>query len=96
MEAPLPALLTVIKEINTPRFMDVRLIYKAYGASADFKVWTAKDIDVDLTQIGVDNSPTHVYKSFVPVKEFKGEQVSGTPKEVAAKTLEKIINLNLR
>jgi electron transfer flavoprotein beta subunit len=96
MEAPLPVLLTVIKEINKPRFMDIRLIYKAYGPEADFKVWTAKDLDVDLTQIGVENSPTHVFKSFVPVREFKGACVSGAPKDVAAAALEKIISLNLR
>lgn len=96
MESPMPVLLTVIKELNKPRFMDIRLIYKAYRADADFKVWTAADIDVDLSQIGVENSPTHVFKSFVPVHEFKGEQVSGSPKDVAAKAVEKIINLNLR
>ena len=96
MKAPLPVLLTVIKEINKPRFMDIRLIYKAYSPEADFKVWTAKDLEVDLTQIGVENSPTHVFKSFVPVREFKGESVSGTPKDVAAAVLEKIISLNLR
>lgn len=96
MEAPMPVLLTVIKELNKPRFMDMRLIYKAYGDQADFKVWTANDIEVDLTQIGVTNSPTHVFKSFAPVREFKGECVSGTPQEIAAKVLDKIINLNLR
>lgn len=96
MEAPMPALLTVIKELNKPRFMDIRLIYKAFGDQADFKVWTAKDIDVDLTQIGVTNSPTHVFKSFTPVREFKGECIAGAPKDVAARALDMIINLNLR
>jgi len=57
MEAPLPALLTVIKDLNKPRMMDIRLIYKAYSDQADYKFWTAQDIGVDLTQIGVSNSP---------------------------------------
>ena len=96
IEARMPVLLTVIKELNQPRFMDMRLIYEAYRQDADFKVWTASDIGVDLTQIGVKNSPTNVYKSYVPVREFNGEQISGTPKDVAAKAVEKIFSLNLR
>lgn len=96
MEAPLPALLTVIKELNHPRMIDIRLIYKAYSDQADFKVWTARDIEVDLSQIGVANSPTNVFRSFTPVRTFKGESVSGPPQEVAAKVLDKILTLNLR
>jgi|SRR6056297_1851280 len=95
IEAEMPVLLTVIGELNEPRFMDIRLIYKAYSKEADFKVWGAADIDVNLTQIGVRNSPTRVYDTFVPTKEFNGEQVSGSPKEVARRAGEEISKLNL-
>jgi len=95
IESDMPVLLTVIKELNLPRFMDMRLIYQAYSPEANFKVWSAEDIDVDLTQIGLKNSPTKVFKTFVPVKKFYGEQIKGTPKQVAVRCVEKIIKLNL-
>lgn len=95
IETKMPVLLTVVGELNEPRFMDMRLIYKAYSKEADFKVWGAEDIDVDLSQIGVKNSPTRVFDTFVPTKEFNGEQIKGSPKEVAKRAREEINNLNL-
>lgn len=95
IESKMPVLLTAIKELNEPRFMDLRLIYSAYSEAADYKVWSADDIEVDRTQIGVKNSPTKVYKTYVPVKEFNGELISGNPKELAGRCVEEIKNLNL-
>jgi len=95
IESDMPVLLTVIKELNQPRFMDMRWIYQAYSHEANFKVWSAEDIDVDMTQIGLKNSPTKVFKTFIPVKKFYGEQIKGTPKQVAVHCVEKIEKLNL-
>lgn len=95
VKSKMPVLLTVIEEINEPRFMDMRLIYEAYSDDANFKVWDAEQIDVDLTQIGLKNSPTKVKRSFVPEFEFKGNQISGTPKEVASKAIEEFKKLNI-
>ncbi len=82
-EVKMPALLTAIKELNTPRFMDMRLIYKALDDNADYKVWNAEDIAVDLTQIGVKNSPTNVKSSFTPNRKFEGRKVNGNSKQLA-------------
>ncbi len=95
IECKMPVLLTAIKELNEPRYMDLRLIYTAYSPDADYKLWSANDIEVDRTQIGVKNSPTKVYKTFVPVKEFNGKQITGNPKDVAVKCVEEINQLNL-
>jgi len=85
IECPLPALVTTIAELNTPRYPKMRRIYEAYAESANIRFWSIEDIDVDRTQIGVKNSPTNVYRSFVPVKEFHGEKHSGSPGELADK-----------
>lgn len=95
IKSKMPVLLTTIKELNAPRYLDARLIYKAYEKEVDYKVWTSEHIEVDFTQIGVKNSPTNVYKTFVPVKEFNGERLTGTSKEVAIKTVDKIKALGL-
>lgn len=83
IEAKMPVLMTAIKELNTPRYPHARRIFEAYRNKDLIKVWTIDDIDVDRTQIGVKNSPTNVYKSFVPVREFTGVKIEGTPKEVS-------------
>ncbi len=95
IEADMPILLTAIKELNTPRYPYARRIYEAYSKPENVKKWTINDIEVDLTQIGVKNSPTNVYKSFVPTKEFKGVILEGTEKEAAKKLVEEFKNLNL-
>ncbi len=77
-----PCVLTAIKELNTPRYMSIRGIYKA--AQFDIKVWNAADINVDLTTVGLEASPTNVYKSFTPAPKGKGVTVEGdTAKELA-------------
>lgn len=95
IESSMPVLLTAIKELNEPRYPHARRIYEAYSEEADMKVWNVNDIDVDLTQIGVRNSPTNVYKSFVPTREFNGIKLEGSIKEIAQKLASEIKELNL-
>lgn len=83
MKCEMPVLITAIKELNEPRYCDARLIFDKDKMRDAYKVWTHEDIPVDLTQIGVRNSPTNVYKSYVPTKEFKGVKLEGRAKEIA-------------
>jgi electron transfer flavoprotein alpha/beta subunit len=77
-----PCVLTAIKELNCPRYMSIRGIYKA--AQFDIKVWSAADISIDLRTVGLKASPTNVYKSFTPAPKGKGVTVDGdTAKELA-------------
>lgn len=82
----MPCVLTVIKELNVPRYMSIQGIIK--GANADIKVWGAADIDIDLTQVGLKASPTNVFKSFTPKPKGKGVVVEGdTAREIAGNLL---------
>jgi electron transfer flavoprotein beta subunit len=81
-----PCLLTVIKELNTPRYMSVSGIIKA--ANFDIKVWGADDIGVDKEIVGLKASPTNVFKSFTPKPKGAGVRVEGdTPGEVTGNLL---------
>ncbi len=93
----MPILLTAIKELNTPRYPHVRGIFKNYTDENDsIKVLSNEELDVDLTQIGVKNSPTNVFRSFVPVKEKQSEIISGTnEKEKAVKLVDKLEELKV-
>ena len=87
IELQTPCLLTTIKELNTPRYMSVNGIY----ADKDIKVWNAKDIEVDLTKVGLEASPTNVFRSFTPAPKPPGMKVEGDTENEQAKNL--LINL---
>ena len=79
-----PCMLTAIKELNTPRYMTMEGIF----ADKKMTTWNAKDIGVDLTMVGLEASPTNVFRSFTPAPKGKGVVLEGdTEKEVADKLL---------
>lgn len=83
VEIDLPALLTVVKEINVPRFPSLRGLRKA--KAFDIPSYSAADIDADPEQLGLGGSPTWVVKVFPP--ECKGERsmIEGSLEEIADK-----------
>jgi electron transfer flavoprotein beta subunit len=82
-----PCMLTAIKELNTPRYMTVGGIYGA--VSADIPVWGAAELGVDPDrEVGLDASPTNVYRSFTPVPKGQGVMLEGdSEKEIADKLI---------
>jgi electron transfer flavoprotein beta subunit len=83
IEVPLPCLLTTIKELNTPRYMTIAGIY----GEKEMKVWNAKDIEVDLTKVGLEASPTNVFRSFTPAPKQPGVKIEGDTEKEQAKNL---------
>lgn len=80
-----PCMLTAIKELNTPRYMNMKGIF---DKEKDIKVWNAKDIEVDLKTVGLDASPTNVFRSFTPKPKGKGVVIEGdTEKEISKNLL---------
>ncbi|MBI2860402.1 MAG: electron transfer flavoprotein subunit beta/FixA family protein [Chloroflexi bacterium] len=75
VEMPLPAVITVTKEINTPRLPSLRGI--ARSKSAQVPVWTAQELGVDTGKVGLAGSATRVVKIFFPQRERKGEVLQG-------------------
>ena len=78
-----PCLLTAIKELNEPRYMSMSGIFGA----KDIKVWNAKDIEVDLTKVGLEASPTNVFRSFTPAPKAPGQVIAGDTENEQAKNL---------
>jgi electron transfer flavoprotein alpha/beta subunit len=83
LEASLPALVTVEREINEPRIAPMDTIMEAY--EKDIPVWKPEDLDGDFGRFGLEGSPTRLRKVFSP-KVMKGrvEMFEGGPREVAA------------
>jgi len=75
-----PVLLTAIKELNKPRYMSIRGIYDAFREK-EITVWSLADLGVAQDQVGLEASPTKVFRSFTPEPKGKGIMLEGTTKE---------------
>lgn len=83
IETPLPALLTVVKEINEPRLASLKGMLRA--RSAKIILWTQKDLNLDAQNIGLCGSPTQVVKIFTPPQRTGGQILTGEIPEIAEK-----------
>ena len=77
-----PCLITTVKELNEPRYMNVGLIQDCYDKQLDlFDYDTLKDEPlIDPDTIGLEGSPTNVYKSFSPPAKGAGMMLEGADK----------------
>lgn len=82
IEVPLPCLMTVVKEINEPRLPSLK--GKMRAKKAEITTWTAKDLDIDTSKIGLDGSPTKVIKIFTPPPRKGGQILKGEADKVAS------------
>lgn len=67
VEADLPAMVTVVREINRPRYPTVPMRLQAQDTSVT--IWDNKIMDLDVNQIGLKGSPTAVRKIFSPQRD---------------------------
>jgi len=70
VEAPLPAMLTVVRELNRPRYPTVPM--RMAALEAEVQVWNNEVLKLDVNSIGLKGSPTWVSRIFSPERE-KGE-----------------------
>ncbi|MDR0569875.1 MAG: electron transfer flavoprotein subunit beta/FixA family protein [Clostridiales Family XIII bacterium] len=85
-----PCMLTAIKELNTPRYMSIQGIFDAF--KKDIPTWGAKELGVDVNrEVGLEASPTNVFKSFTPVPKGQGVRLEGDSEKELAEKL--IVNL---
>jgi electron transfer flavoprotein beta subunit len=88
IETPLPALITVVKEINEPRIPSLKGMMRA--KSAKIIAYAQKDLDLDPQSIGLCGSPTQVVKIFTPPQRTGGQMLQGEVPEIAAKLVDLI------
>ena len=81
VRADMPALLTVIGELNAPRYSYVGRLIDACREKSPIEVWNAADIGVQTSEVGLEGSLTHVIKTFAPKFQREGEMLEGDTKE---------------
>lgn len=88
VELSLPAVVSVVKEINEPRLPSLR--GKMGAKKKTITTWTAADLGIDPTGIG-ESSQTKTVKVSPPPARPSGEMIEGeTPEEIAGKLFDKL------
>ncbi len=81
LRVELPAVITVLKDANTPRVPSLRGKMKA----RNFKpvIWGASDLNLASEETGLEGSPTKVVTTATPEARAGGSVHRGTPQELA-------------
>ncbi|PIV82705.1 MAG: electron transfer flavoprotein subunit beta [Nitrospirae bacterium CG_4_9_14_3_um_filter_53_35] len=89
----LPAVITVVKEINRPRLPSLK--GKMQAKKMAIPVWTAEQIGADPERVGLKGSPTKVWKIFTPEFKRKGERIEGEPRAQVDRLISEIRRLGI-
>ena len=90
----LPALITVTREANTPRFQTPGNVLR--GLKVEKTVWNSESLNCDEAQIGVAGSPSKTKRVFAPPARAADTQYfSGDAEDVAAAFVELLKNEHL-
>jgi len=95
VEAPLPAMISVVREINRPRYPAVPMRLMAEDAAVT--LWDNKEMKLSEETIGLKGSATQVRKIFSPERakgEILGDAVN-KPEEAAHLLIGKLIEKDL-
>ncbi|MDI6854896.1 MAG: electron transfer flavoprotein subunit beta/FixA family protein [Deltaproteobacteria bacterium] len=92
--AKLPAVISVVKEINEPRVPSFKAKLKAKKEA--IPVWGLADVGINSEQVGLAGSFTQVVKVFPPPPRGKSEVWEGQPAELAARVWTRLKELGRR
>ena len=95
VESPLPAMLTVVRELNRPRYPTVPL--RLESEDREVQLWNNEVLKLDVNTIGLKGSPTWVSRIFSPERE-KGEIIGDgqhDPKGTARLLIDKLLSKDL-
>jgi len=88
LSCSLPCVITVVKEVSIPRLPTLRGKQRAKGI--EIPVWGRDDLDVDLSKVGVNGSPTRVVKIFRPKVARQCEKVLAKDDESIKEAVDKL------
>ena len=88
LSCSLPCVITVVKEVSVPRLPTLR--GKQRAKRIEIPVWDKDDLDVDLSKVGVNGSPTRVVKIFRPKVARQCEKVLAKDDESIKEAVDKL------
>ncbi|MBZ9609072.1 electron transfer flavoprotein subunit beta/FixA family protein [Clostridium estertheticum] len=75
IELKLPALITVVKGINSPRIRTIKGVLKS--TRSEIKKYSSRDLNIDINLCGLKGSPTKVKGVYTVIHENKGKIIEG-------------------
>lgn len=84
VEIKYPMVLSVIKEINEPRYITLMNILEA--EKKEIRLWSSEDLPLSEPWVGLKGSPSQMADLEIPIIRRKGEMLQGNPNDMA-KTL---------
>jgi len=93
IEARLPVLLAVGKEINKPRYLTPINILDA--ESKEITIWKCEDIGADKNCVGLSGSPTCISNVFKPEFQRARNILRGKPDEVARELVDRLYKIGV-
>lgn len=91
LQVKLPALITVVKEINEPRTPSLK--GKMRAKSIQIPVFTNKELQIPENMVGLNGSPTQVVEIFTPSHKVGGKIYQGEPEEIVEQFINEIKDL---
>ncbi len=88
LSCSLPCVITVVKEVSIPRLPTLR--GKQRAKRTEIPVWGSDDLDVELSKVGVNGSPTRVVKIFRPKVARQCEKVLAKDDESIKEAVDKL------
>jgi electron transfer flavoprotein beta subunit len=76
-----PMVLSVIKEINEPRYVTLKNILE--GEKKEIQMWSSKDLSLVESWVGLKGSPSRMGELLISTMRRKGEILQGEPSEMA-------------
>jgi electron transfer flavoprotein beta subunit len=95
VEAPLPVMITVVRELNRPRYPTVPMRLEAENIKVE--TWDNSVLELDTETVGLKGSPTWVSKIFSPEHD-QGEIIGdgeGDPEGMANLLIDKLLSKDL-
>jgi electron transfer flavoprotein beta subunit len=88
LKIKLPAVLTVVKEINEPRLPSLK--GKLAARKKELTTVKSEDLDIFADRIGLDGSPTQVIRIFTPPKPQGGRIIEGEVPDAVAELISEL------
>ncbi len=89
LELQLPAVLTVVKEVASPRLPTLR--GKQRAKKVEIPTWGPEELKISADQIGLKGSPTRVVKIFRPKVAREGQKFPAADEQTTIKAVDQLL-----
>jgi electron transfer flavoprotein beta subunit len=93
VETQLPALITVVKEINEPRLPSLR--GKLNAKKKEIPIWGAEELGISKDKVGLAGSPTQVIRTFTPPPRKDRKILHGEVKDIVKELVSELRQKNI-